>query len=52
MLNKIKPNSGYTIQDDGTIEKDGLEISSYDDNGNKIIPTISIQDLSFNKYFF
>ena len=52
MLNKIKPNSGYTIQDDGTIEKDGSEISIYDDNGNRIIPTIVIQDLSFNQYFF
>ena len=50
ILNKIKPNSGISLHD-GDIVAGDTTISLYNDNGNKIHPYASIENLSSKSYY-
>lgn len=50
LISKISPNSNVRFND-GDIVADDTTITLYDDNGNKIYPYISINDLSSDSYY-
>jgi len=52
MIKKVSPNSDYSISDNGTILKNGSETTIYDkDSGNKISPSVAIDNLLSNSYY-
>jgi hypothetical protein len=50
MINKVKPNSGYSIQD-GDVVKDDVFLSFWNAEGEKVTPYLMIDDLKSSSYY-
>jgi len=51
MIKKVYPNSDYSIGDDGSILKNGTKTTLYDKNGNRLSPSVDIDNLESNSIF-
>ena len=51
MINKISPNTDFSIGENGTILKNGTKTTIYDTNQNVVVPSVAIDSLSSTSYY-